>query len=169
MGIVGSKVVRDGTSRALCSGTATSRRRSSLGAVLGSSLLAAVLLVGAPAQASERARVPSERSVSAADEAPQLARRRARQKSSKSRRGKATQKPAEEAPAPGEQAPAAQDAGVDAATRRGPTRVEFDERLMQGQTNKANAIYLFQRRESALRSLVKKREHFQAEIDEALE
>jgi hypothetical protein len=53
--------------------------------------------------------------------------------------------------------------------RRGPARIEFDDRLVQGQTNKANAIYLFERRESALRSLVKKRAHFQGEIDEMLE
>lgn len=103
------------------------------------------------------------------DDAQQLARRRSRQKSQKGK-SRRSQKQAEAAqPEPGEQAPAAQQAGVDAATRRGPTRVEFDERLLQGQTNKANAIYLFQRRESALRSLVKKREHFHEEIDEALE
>jgi hypothetical protein len=53
--------------------------------------------------------------------------------------------------------------------RRGPARIEFDDRLVQGQTNKANAIYLFERRESALRSLVKKRVNFQAEIDEMLD
>jgi hypothetical protein len=53
--------------------------------------------------------------------------------------------------------------------RSGPTRIEFDDRLVQGQTNKANAIYLFERRESALRSLLKKRTHFHDAIDETLE
>ncbi len=57
----------------------------------------------------------------------------------------------------------------DTATRRGPARIEFDDRLVQGQTNKANAIYLFERRESALRSLLKKRTNFHAEMDEMLE
>jgi hypothetical protein len=50
----------------------------------------------------------------------------------------------------------------------GPSRIEFDDRLVQGQTNKANAIYLFERRESALRSLLKKRSNFRDEIDERL-
>jgi hypothetical protein len=54
-------------------------------------------------------------------------------------------------------------------TRRGPARIEFDDRLVQGQTNKANAIYLFERRESALRSLLKKRTNFHDEIDQMLE
>lgn len=57
----------------------------------------------------------------------------------------------------------------DAGARRGPSRIEFDDRLVQGQTNKANAIYLFERRESALRSLLKKRSNFHAEMDEMLE
>lgn len=58
---------------------------------------------------------------------------------------------------------------VDAGARKGPARIEFDDRLVQGQTNKANAIYLFERRESALRSLLKKRTDFHDEIDEMLE
>ena len=59
--------------------------------------------------------------------------------------------------------------GVEPGDRRGPARIEFDDRLVQGQTNKANAIYLFERRESALRSLLKKRTDFHEEIDEMLE
>jgi len=54
------------------------------------------------------------------------------------------------------------------AGQRGPARIEFDDRLVQGQTNKANAIYLFERRESALRTLLKKRTNFHEEIDEML-
>ncbi len=65
--------------------------------------------------------------------------------------------------------PADPDAPVDTGTRKGPARIEFDDRLVQGQTNKANAIYLFERRESALRSLLKKRSNFHDEIDEMLE
>ncbi len=59
--------------------------------------------------------------------------------------------------------------GPEAGARKGPARLEFDDRLVQGQTNKANAIYLFERRESALRSLLKKRTDFHDEIDEMLE
>lgn len=59
--------------------------------------------------------------------------------------------------------------GVPGGRRGGPARIEFDDRLVQGQTNKANAIYLFERRESALRSLLKKRTNFHAEMDEMLE
>jgi len=61
------------------------------------------------------------------------------------------------------------DAPIDTGTRKGPARMEFDDRLVQGQTNKANAIYLFERRESALRSLLKKRTDFHDQIDEMLE
>ena len=61
------------------------------------------------------------------------------------------------------------DGPVDTGTRKGPARIEFDDRLVQGQTNKANAIYLFERLESALRSLLKKRTDFHDEIDEMLE
>ncbi len=65
---------------------------------------------------------------------------------------------------------AADDTPADTGGRRsGPARIEFDDRLVQGQTNKANAIYLFERRESALRSLLKKRTQFHDEIDETLE
>ena len=60
-------------------------------------------------------------------------------------------------------------AGVGGEARRGMGRIEFDDRLIKGQTNKANAIYLFERRESALRSLLKKRTNFHEEIDETLE
>lgn len=65
--------------------------------------------------------------------------------------------------------PAAEAPPVDIGGRRAMGRIEFDDRLIQGQTNKANAIYLFERRESALRSLLKKRTHFHDEIDETLE
>lgn len=73
------------------------------------------------------------------------------------------------APAKADAAPASGGGDAEDAGRRGPARIEFDDRLVQGQTNKANAIYLFERRESALRSLLKKRTNFHDEIDEMLE
>ena len=47
--------------------------------------------------------------------------------------------------------------------RRG-ARVEFDGRLVQGQTAKSGAIYLFARQRSELRSMVKERENYRKEI-----
>lgn len=137
---------------------------------LALALVASSLFLVDDAAATERARPLTEPAASSLDDEPVLARRRARQKRKKQQRpADAAPSAAPATPAPSAPSPAAEEAALDAATRRGPTRVEFDERLLQGQTNKANAIYLFQRRESALRSLVKKREHFHAEIDEALE
>src|SRR3954469_18980903 len=41
---------------------------------------------------------------------------------------------------------------------KGPTRLDFDDRLIQGQTNKAGAVYLYDRKELEVRSMVKMRE-----------
>ncbi len=46
----------------------------------------------------------------------------------------------------------------------GPTRIEFDERLIQGQTKKANSIYIFKRQQSEIRSLVKRSRSFRKRI-----
>jgi len=43
-------------------------------------------------------------------------------------------------------------------------RVEFDDRLVHGQTAKSGAIYLFARKHSKLRSMVKQRADFRQEI-----
>ena len=48
--------------------------------------------------------------------------------------------------------------------RAGPTRIDFDDRLIQGQTNKSGAVYLYDRKELKIRSMVKKRENFRDEI-----
>lgn len=42
----------------------------------------------------------------------------------------------------------------------GPTRIDFDDRLIQGQTNKSGAVYLFDRKESGISSMVKRRKSF---------
>ena|SRR5712692_6346902 len=47
---------------------------------------------------------------------------------------------------------------------RGPTRIDFDDRLIQGQTNKSGAVYLYDRKELKTRSMIKKRENFRDEI-----
>jgi len=43
---------------------------------------------------------------------------------------------------------------------RGPTRVDFDDRLIQGQTNKSGAVYLFSRKETNISSMVRRRKSF---------
>jgi hypothetical protein len=68
-------------------------------------------------------------------------------------------------PKPVEVAPPAPAKEASAATApRGPTRIDFDDRLIQGQSNKSGAVYLFDRKESALRSMVHRRTSFRDEI-----
>lgn len=47
-----------------------------------------------------------------------------------------------------------------APVRRGPTRIDFDERLIRGQTNTSGAVVLFARKATGLRSLVDRRKSF---------
>ena len=49
-------------------------------------------------------------------------------------------------------------------TPRGPTRIDFDDRVVQGQTNKLGAVYLYQRKTPAQQSLLARRQSFRAEI-----
>jgi hypothetical protein len=81
---------------------------------------------------------------------------------------KPAKKPAVAAPAaPAAAAPEAAPAGGDAGGApgvRGPTRIDFDDRLIQGQTNKSGAVYLYDRKELKIRSMIKKRENFRDEI-----
>jgi hypothetical protein len=55
-------------------------------------------------------------------------------------------------------------AAAGAPAPRGPTRIDFDDRLIQGQTNKSGAVYLYDRKELKQSSMVKKRESFREEI-----
>ena len=54
--------------------------------------------------------------------------------------------------------------GTETQSVRGPTRIDFDDRLIQGQTNKSGAVYLYDRKELKIRSMIKKRENFREEI-----
>jgi hypothetical protein len=47
---------------------------------------------------------------------------------------------------------------------RGPVRIDFDDRLVQGQTNKLGAVYLYQRKDPAQGSLLERRKSFREEI-----
>lgn len=136
-------------------------------------LVAALALAAwsAPAAAAERSPHPQV----SAPATPKVAKAGKKKKGAEKPAEKAVERPAEAPrdPRAGEPAPAAEvgggGAGMSSEVRRGMARIEFDDRLIQGQTNKANAIYLFERRESALRSLLRKRTHFHEEIDETLE
>ena len=46
---------------------------------------------------------------------------------------------------------------------RGPTRLDFDDRLIQGQTNKSGAVYLYDRKELKTRSMIRERDSFRSE------
>jgi len=47
---------------------------------------------------------------------------------------------------------------------RGPTRLDFDDRTIQGQGSKVGAVYLYDRKNLPLRSMVRKRESFRDQI-----
>jgi hypothetical protein len=137
---------------------------------------AMVVLCTVPALAADGAKVsppaadpvdPSAPALVEGSDAPvQLARRRRKKKKKAPAAEAGTPAPAAEAPAPSS---AESSAPVAPIRQNGPSRIEFDDRLIQGQTNKANAIYLFERRASELRTLVKKRRHYHREIDETLQ
>ena len=74
--------------------------------------------------------------------------------------------PAKSSPEPAPSAPATASAASSNTSppTRGPTRIDFDDRLIQGQTNKSGAVYLYDRKELKTRSMVQKRETFRDEI-----
>lgn len=107
-------------------------------------------------------------------------RRRSRKKRTKRNKRKHQRKPkaapatpkVPERPAGGSDFPERKPAGEDdapeppapgGALRRG-ARVEFDGRLIQGQTAKSGAIYLFARKQSKLRSMVEERANYRKEL-----
>lgn len=51
-----------------------------------------------------------------------------------------------------------------ATPTRGPARIDFDDRLIQGQTNKSGAVYLYDRKQLKTRSMIRERESFRSEI-----
>lgn len=54
-------------------------------------------------------------------------------------------------------------AATAAPPSRGPTRLDFDDRLIQGQTNKSGAVYLYDRKELKTHSMIRERESFRSE------
>ena len=115
---------------------------------------------------------PAQPSIKEGADRPLLARRRRRRRRRRprARRRRRTKRPRRAAPAtprrPAPTKPAAAAAAppaADGALRRG-ARVEFDGRLVQGQTAKSGAIYLFARKRSELKSMVKERSSYRGEI-----
>ena len=47
-------------------------------------------------------------------------------------------------------------------------RVDFDERIIKGQTAQSGAVYLFQRKDTQLKSLIKTKKSYQKEIVEEI-
>lgn len=47
---------------------------------------------------------------------------------------------------------------------RGPSRVDFDDRLIKGQTTKADSVYIYDRQQIEIRSLVMKARTFRPKI-----
>jgi len=124
----------------------------------------AFVLPGTDAMAVPQDPPPDEPVVQQGKDRPLLARRRRRRyhrkRRPKPRPRKPTPPPAAE-PAVDQEpppAPANQTADpVDPNNLRRGGRVEFDGRLVQGQTAKSGAIYLFARKRSQLRSMVQER------------
>ena len=52
---------------------------------------------------------------------------------------------------------------------RGGGRVDFDEAMIRGQTVKSGAVYLFQRKDSALSSMVERRKTYRKELKRLFE
>jgi hypothetical protein len=49
--------------------------------------------------------------------------------------------------------------------KRGPTRIDFDDRLIQGQSNKAGAVYLYDRKQLKQGTLIKAPRTFRNQIE----
>ena len=60
--------------------------------------------------------------------------------------------------------PQAEAADTGTMQTRGPTRLDFDDRVVQGQGSKVGAVYLYDRKSLPLRSMVRKRENFRDQI-----
>jgi hypothetical protein len=74
------------------------------------------------------------------------------------------EEPKKEAPAKEENKEVPPEKIVTPSALRGPTRIDFDDRLVQGQTNKLGAVYLYQRKDPAQGSLLERRKSFREEI-----
>jgi hypothetical protein len=98
-----------------------------------------------------------------ADDGAQVARRRKRRRKKKR---KTAPKPApapEPAPAPAAE-PSSVPAGGGGSGLRRASRIEFDAQLIKGQTTKAGEVQILERKDTELKSMVKRRTSFREEI-----
>jgi hypothetical protein len=58
--------------------------------------------------------------------------------------------------------------GSAAPTPKGPTRIDFDDRLVEGQSNKSGAVYLYDRKDLQVDSMVKQPSTYREEIARGL-
>lgn len=65
-------------------------------------------------------------------------------------------------------APTPQPQPAGTAAPRGPQRIDFDDRLIEGQSNKSGAVYLYDRKDLQVDSMVKQPSTFRAEIARGL-
>ena len=65
-------------------------------------------------------------------------------------------------------APTPQAQPASAAAPRGPQRIDFDDRLIEGQSNKSGAVYLYDRKDLQVDSMVKQPATFRTEIAKGL-
>jgi hypothetical protein len=136
-----------------------------------SALLLLLVLPEGTAQAIPKDPPPDEpllaQGIGQGDEKPTLVARRRRRRRPRRRPKRRPPARAKPAPKPADPGPAAAsdlaDPGDPSALRRG-GRVEFDGRLVQGQTAKSGAIYLFARKRTELRSMVHERAHYRKQI-----
>lgn len=91
-----------------------------------------------------------------------LARRRRRPRRRRPRRRKPAPPPA--APAAATPAPAPSPGGQPLGRVGGTTRIEFEGQLIKGQTTKAGEVQVLERRDTELKSMVKRRTSFRQEI-----
>jgi len=92
------------------------------------------------------------------DDGLKVARRRKRRKRRKTR-----PKP-QPAPEPAAEEPAAAPSGAGGPSLRRTTRIEFDAQLIKGQTTKAGEVQILERKDTELKSMVKRRTSFRDEI-----
>jgi len=95
------------------------------------------------------------------DDGRQVARRRKRRPRRKARPKKSAPAPA---PAPAEEPAAAPEGAGGGPSLNRTTRIEFDAQLIKGQTTKAGEVQILERKDTELKSMVKRRTSFRDEI-----
>jgi hypothetical protein len=93
-----------------------------------------------------------------ADQGQKVARRR------KKRRRRRKTRPKPPPPEPAVEEPVADPAGAAGPSLRRTTRIEFDAQLIKGQTTKAGEVQILERKDTELKSMVKRRTSFREEI-----